>query len=334
MERLKARYQVQLEYPILLKRAEQDEIVYKVSIGDADVSIHLLVDNSEKSKNKNEMLWTSKLTEIEIVVSIAENEVPPPADITPKDGHGSYYEIEQYFEKRTSKYDDIAKVIYRRLKVYFKYKLGTPYLTLNDESQEFPLPIWFDENDNKIWESQSRVFVIPYTPGEFKKVFGIKKFRKVDDKKIVSAIKSERPIILYEEILSDAQTAILRGNFRRGILEMAIACEIAVKHTFFTESTIAGAAYEYLEGKGMLRVRTLELVGKVAEHAFGESFKTVNETAYENLDYLFRCRNKIAHRGNVIFRDNQGIIQQPDTDMLRDWWASLEQLLRWLESKT
>ena len=163
--------------------------------------------------------------------------------------------------------------------------------------------------------------------------FGIKKFRKTDDKKLVTAIRNEIDVTLYQEIMSDAQAAILQRNYRRGILEMAIACEIAVKQAFFAESTISGVAYEYLENQGRVNVRTIDLISNVAEYVFGENFKSVNMTAYKNIDYLFRCRNKIAHRGQVSYRDDSGVWRQPNHDTLRDWWTSLEEMLTWLNEK-
>jgi len=333
MERLIAKYQIELEYPVLFKRSENDNLVYAVKIQGADVEVQLISDGFSKGKRKHEKLWTSMIDRVEIKISLPENEVPPPADRIPKGDHPSFYEIEQYFENHISKYNDIAKTIVQRLIIYFKYNLGTPFLSDRKRLNNLSLPTWFDENNKEIWKTINRAVYATYTPGKSKTEFGIKKFRKSDDKKLIEAIKNDVEIPLYQEILSDARTAILQKNYRRGILEMAIACEIAVKQTFFAESTISGLAYEYLENQGRVRIRTIDLISNVSEYVFGENFKSVNEQAWRNIDYLFRCRNKIAHRGEVMYRDDSGISHQPNMDTLRGWWNSIEEMLVWLSKK-
>jgi hypothetical protein len=333
MEHLVAKYRIELEHPIYVRRSETDELKYGLNINDAYIEVLLIPSKGSKEKHKNERLGAFAVDYVELSISLPENEKPPPADITPKDGHGSYYEIEQYFDKRIKKYTDIAKIVYQRLLKYFKYRKGTPYLFDIDKLSHFPLPIWFDENGEEIWKTRNRAVYVRWTPGWSKVEFGIEEFRKSDDKSLISAIKNDVDLTLYQEIMSDAQAAILQNNYRRGILEIAIACEIAVKQAFFAESTVSGVAYEYLENQGRVNVRTIDLISNVAEYVFGENFRLVNETAYRNIDYLFRCRNKIAHRGQVTYRDDNGVWHQPDRDTLRNWWASLEELLSWLNAK-
>jgi len=334
MERLIAKYQIELESPLLVKRSESDELRYDLVLDDAEVKLLLIPFEGHKGKNKHERIWSFEIRNLEISVSFPETEVPPPADITPKDDQGSYYEIEQYFKTRIPKYTDIAAKVFRRLIRFFKYKKGMPFLSEQGGSVErFPLPVWSDENGKEIWKSESRVFVVPYIPGFYEPEFGIKKFRKSDDVKLVKAIENDSRVALHEAILSDAQSAILRSDLRRGILEMAIACEVAVKQTFFAESTVSGSAYEYLENKGRVKVRVIELISRVAAYTFGESFKQANEVAYRDIDFLFRCRNRIAHRGEVAYRDDQGKWHQPDSQTLKGWWKSIEELLGWLAKR-
>lgn len=333
MERLIAKYHIELEYPILVKRSDTDILQYQLVIDGAEVEVWLILGSDSRSKFKNERFWTSFVNCVEITISLSEQEIPPPADRTPKDGHGSYYEIEQYFDKRIVKYTVIARKVYHRLVKYFKYEHGSPYLVDETELSRFPLPVWSDEKGTELWKTESRVFFVPYTPGESKPEFGIIKFQKTNDKKLVRALRKEKDVTLYQEIMYDAQAAILQRNYRRGILEMAIACEIAVKQAFFAESTISGVTYEYFENQGRVNVRPIDLISNVAEYVFGENFKSINEKAYKNIDYLFRCRNKIAHRGQISYRDDSGVWHQPDLDILRDWWTSLEEMLSWLYKK-
>jgi len=130
--------------------------------------------------------------------------------------------------------------------------------------------------------------------------------------------------------MSDAQSAVLQNNLRRAVLEMAIACEIAVKQAFFAKATPAGAAYEYLEDKGRVHVPITELLHNVAKQAFGKSFKEEEPSNYNNVDFLFRGRNKVAHRGELVYRDGTGNLQSIDEETLAEWWESVMILRAWI----
>ncbi len=138
-------------------------------------------------------------------------------------------------------------------------------------------------------------------------------------------------IEMHMEFFADAQTSVVNGKFRRAILELAIACEVAVKGAFFAKSTIAGAAYEYLEDKGKVHTRVIELIDGVAKVALGQSFKDVAPDAYKDIDHLFRARNKVAHRGELIYRDEGGTEREVDRSTLEAWWVSVDTLLSWID---
>ena len=144
-------------------------------------------------------------------------------------------------------------------------------------------------------------------------------------------MKSNRNVELYEELLSDAQAAILQKNCRRGLLELAIACEIAIKQKFFRKKTPAGDIFEYLEDSRRLNVPAKELIDGGAKQAFGTSFKEEFSSDYQNIDFLFRCRNKIAHRGEIKYKDNSGTIHNVDEATIKKWWVSVAILLDWLK---
>jgi hypothetical protein len=168
-------------------------------------------------------------------------------------------------------------------------------------------------------------------PGLGPPEFGIMKFSQDRDSELQKALESDTESELYEELIADAQTAVYQRNLRRSVLELAIACEIAIKQTFFAKSTPAGLAYEYLEDKGRINISVMELIDGVANQAFGESFKDIDLKAYTDIDHLFRSRNKVAHRGKIIYRDDKGLPHQVDTNTLKAWWQSVESLLNWLQ---
>ena len=77
----------------------------------------------------------------------------------------------------------------------------------------------------------------------------------------------------------------------------------------------------------------MDLIHVVAKRAFGRSFKEEQASHYKNIDFLFRCRNKVAHRGELIYRDDSGV-HTVDKEMLAVWWESALTLLKWLKANT
>jgi hypothetical protein len=92
-----------------------------------------------------------------------------------------------------------------------------------------------------------------------------------------------------------------------------------------------GTAFDYLEDKSKIRVRTIELIHGVAQEAFGKSFMIDHAKDYENIDHLFRCRNKVAHRGELVFRVGDTKITA-DAKRIETWWASVDALIQWLSA--
>ena len=49
------------------------------------------------------------------------------------------------------------------------------------------------------------------------------------------------------------------------------------------------------------------------------------------IDYLFRCRNKVVHRGNAVYRDARGKLREATNKNLEDWWIAALKLINWLK---
>lgn len=214
---------------------------------------------------------------------------------------------------------------------YFKYVLKNPFLDeFHYNEYDFANPTWVDEMGTELRPGIITFFSEPVPGMDGEKNFGIKKFCPDLKNDLGEILKNDLTPDLYQEILADAQSAIFEGNYRRGILEMAIVCELAIKQAFFAKTTPAGSAFEYLEDKGKVHVSVLEFISRVSEEAVGVSFKEEYPDHYMNIDHLFRCRNKIAHRGEALFRDDTGKLHNPDKDILSEWWCSVDMLLNWI----
>ena len=209
--------------------------------------------------------------------------------------------------------------------------MRTPSLVeYKNSNQEFRNPQWTNE-DGEEFETGRIEFVVTTLPSRGLKLFGEKDFTEADDENLRNALQNDLDIDLHKEFLANAQTSARNGKLSRAILEMVIACEIAVKRAFFAKSTTAGAAYEYLEDKGRIRVSVIELIHNVAKEAVGQSFKDVDSDAYQDIDYLFRARNKVAHRGVMMYRDVGGTECEVDRPTLEVWWASVDTLISWID---
>lgn len=76
----------------------------------------------------------------------------------------------------------------------------------------------------------------------------------------------------------------------------------------------------------------IELIDKVAHNTFGTSFKNDFPKDYTNIDHLFRCRNKIAHRGELSFTKDGGHKVIADNTMAKEWYYSIIELIKWANS--
>lgn len=227
---------------------------------------------------------------------------------------------------------------------YFKFELCGPGLHLIQDSDVFRNESVFY---NPLWSCGGEM--LQHTHGEFANQSGVILLEggqflgdygfgvdKLTDEKMLrfeGFLQNQKEPDLFQQLLSDAQSAVLIGNYRRAVLELAVATEIFIKSSFFARNSIAGAAIDYLEGSGGKSLKAIELIGGAAKNAFGVSFKDVSKGDHQNIDYLFRARNSIAHRGETRFRNDKGDYVEVDRDLLKVWWVSVLRMRSWLTEK-
>jgi hypothetical protein len=339
--RLTARFDVNLQGgSFLFKRPMIDDLRYKTTIGDFDVELFLNTnlpayyrnmqkrgDPVPKDYTDENYYWATS----NVRICTTRNEditAPIPQTI---DGRTSYEERRRYFEKLKPAYQQAAWEVLDRAIRFFKYHLHNPnLLSVNPYARDFQNPVWIDESGNEIQNNAGYGIL---TPLPSLGSFGVRSLSRHDDQDLMNSLKNPISTDLIEELLSDAQSAAFQGNLRRSALETAIACEIVVKQTFFAKETPSGAAYEYLEDNRKVHVTILELINFVAKKAFGKSFKDDEMPHYKNIDSLFQCRNKVAHRGELKYKDESGMLRPVDKDKLAEWWSSVEILRAWLLAK-
>jgi hypothetical protein len=312
MERLIAHFTITLAEPILVEDREGAKHTCKVAYdsyeagvtwSDEDVSLRMWGPGSSIPRYP-----ISRLT---ITVSHPETEPYP-------EGHD---ERVLYIQTRLEAYATVAAAVTNRVILYFKFFLGNPLLQAITPQQLINSnPAWMDENNTPlpraiVYFEMKAVAGLRYYPA-----FGIKVFTPAQSDDLQKALQMDTSYELYEELLVDARDALIQGNLRRAVIEMATACEVATKELF---------AKKGKRGSEKIPVA----LNTHAKKAFGISFKEKHPKDWDHIEYLFQCRNDAAHGTAPKYTVKGQNPQTMDFDNLRDWWASLEILIAWVRSQ-
>ena len=330
MHELTATYLLPLSNPLRIQREKNASLEYSAAIGEFKITIKIIQDAAPKIESPDE-LPIMVATQIQVSVSRKEREEPPPTP-TNHCGGRDFAERAQWIGARQKDYENAALLATNRLVKFFKYVQRTPRLRqFSEYAKEFDNPNWTNAAGEAV-ESGIHEGTAEFLSLGGPTLLGERPFTKDDDGALGQALQTDLGPTPAQEFLSDAQTSIYARNYRRSVLEMAIACEVAIKQAFFKASTPAGSAFESLEDQHKIHVRAIELLHRLALEAFSASFKDEHSREYQHLDYLFRCRNKVAHRASAQYRDDAGIMQAIDRNTLEQWWQSIEILFKWLQS--
>jgi hypothetical protein len=331
MRELSATYGIELSQCVYAKKEEETAFHYKIKVKDYSVEIRLLpMINGQTIKRSTEKEIYFCISEIEIIVS---KELT--VDIPPILADGKTRDASQrgnILGELERDYKHIAQIAFKRIMFFFKYSLGTPLLgQLSDYDKDFVNPMWRDELGNVldpgIYTHRIENYFLRYS-----EELGVKALTVQMEPDIEKAIENEMPIELHREILLNAQSAIFENNYRRAVLELAMACELAIKRTYFSKSSPAGLALEFMEDSKNLspRIRLTSYLTNIAEYALGEKFEDVSSPAdMVNIENLFHGRDKVVHGGELCFKSEK----DKKSHVLKDWWISVERLLAWLNSK-
>jgi hypothetical protein len=261
-------------------------------------------------------------------VKVARNEVgDPPLVIPDEEGQLDYTVQGEYFSNRIGDYAAAACEAVNRLIRFFKFKLKTPFLQeFSARHEVFRNPERRDASGALVGRgSIARVADAIHGPrGEL----GVQKLAQESAEALQAALVNPVEPMLYEEILSDAQTALFEHNLRRAVLELAIASELVVERQFLSGDSPAVAAFEYFEAKAHFRVPVVDYINGLAKEAFGKSFLKDHPNDWHNIQNLFQCRNKIAHTGQLLYPGQPPV----NGEVVVRWWNSVMTLINWLSS--
>jgi hypothetical protein len=196
---------------------------------------------------------------------------------------------------------------------------------------------WTDETGQELQTGITPLRELSLYGIELDDEVGIKALAAADDSALQQAL-ADPPIEpeLYEELLSDARAALFQGSPRRAVLELAISCEVAIKHAFFDKGTEAELSL-YFDERRQVRDSVggfTNLLGKPAEHILGQNFRKAGKAekhACSDIDNLFQCRNQIAHEGQPTYRNNRGRLHPVDQAIVKTWFKATDRLFLWLQ---
>src|SRR5262245_6000799 len=216
-------------------------------------------------------------------------------------------------------YMNVALEVGNRAVSYFKYDLRNPLLRPLRGIDVYDYASL--DNTRKLFQALHVRFL---AEPRITTRFGLIMF---DDKKDTELnARLNEPVqarTLAEEILSDAQAAAYEGNIRRATVELAVACEVAVRRTFFRRDTAyAEFLFDYLEDRAQIHI--VKLIDGFAEKATGDSFRKTHPKDYKNIEDLFIARNTASHRGQ----------QTVSAEVLDKWWNSALALMSWLKGRS
>lgn len=332
MARLSAVFSICQTSPIIVECKNDQVYSYSLVDGEHHVKIYLPLNQlGPISGFAGSDLYKRTVDWVEITVTKDVGDVPA----IPINEHGGrdLYKVGPYYNGICDGFREVAERYYKRLIRFIKYELKQPFQ--DDElinPDFFSNPCWVDEDGKEIGVVSPVLHVQPI-PGMDGQLLGSESLKAEHLLAVENELKVGRSVELYQEILSDAQAAIFGNDVRRAVFELAVVCELAVKRKYFSEGVCSGLAFDYFEDKGLVKVTVIELISKVAEEALGESYRKHSAKDYSNIDYLIRCRNKVAHRGQVLFKDDGGKTIQPDLSLVKEWFESVENLLAWLATK-
>jgi hypothetical protein len=277
-------------------------------------------------KRGEQEYWIRPIETAIIEVTAVRDSIPPP--VVP-DGLGNwdYASPHAVLGPYKNDYSQACGTVVQRIENFFRFELHTPIDAL-PRSRVLEGEVWYNENRNVVGKHGGTILVarMPGTRGEM----GVRPLTLENFEDLLAFLEKPRECALWEELFSDGQAAWYQGNYRRAVLDTAIGCELLIKRTLFPTDSLGATAFDYLEDRGAVRMRPLELLEGVCVEAFGKSFKKFDSEAFESLEELFRCRNKLAHRGEAIYADKQGKVHEAGAQAVERWWNSAMKMAQWL----
>jgi len=148
-------------------------------------------------------------------------------------------------------------------------------------------------------------------------------------KNVASEIDCDAHPSIVDYFLTLARTALFSPDTQLLVLNTAIALEIFLKR-FCEEYNSAETAILLKENeKAPFCVCYLK---KIALGLFGKDFAVVSKEDYEKIDFLFRTRNSIVHRGLCIYKTDSSVEVQVDHEKSVAFFQAALRVISWIST--
>jgi hypothetical protein len=156
--------------------------------------------------------------------------------------------------------------------------------------------------------------------------------RPSDLPEIVSFLESDEKYSIIDELRANALDAYYKNQIETAVMMLAVSTEVAIKRAFFHVDEATGAVFDYLQDIGKLNIPPKELISNVAARAYGRNFSEEFRGDYEQIEELFRCRNKVVHSAKTQYTSLKNKLATADRNSIARWWISSANLLKWLST--
>lgn len=317
LRRLTAVYEIRLQRKLFVTRPLQEKISdlhFSATVNSSRTEVTLVVDELPRQESPNRGIVICQVSRIEIRVARLES-TDLPHLVPPNEQGPQYLAWSEAYRARLDECTNAALVAVNRLLAFFKYGLRYPLLEPFAFLDLLP-PKWLDEHGAEIKTPFQHISATWSRPAYLENTL-----QPHDDERLRFFLETDIQPSLAEEILLDSLGAVEEKNLRRAIIEAAVCCEVATKQTI---------TYEYLDATDNTRTSVIELLDRTFGEIFDASFKQSDPKRYQDIDHLFRARNKAAHRAAISFRDDGGAEHIVTRQMVAEWLISAQVLLNWL----
>jgi hypothetical protein len=250
-----------------------------------------------------------------------------------------------YYRSILEKYQYALIEAINRIISYFKFGLRNPmlrlwgYEDLLRDGANFFGPRWSSDGKEvplDLGDFYKLPGVVAIPGGRFLNQygFGIEKFTPHFYSDFEAFLQTPTKPRLFDQLLSDAQSAVIDGNVRRAVLEFAIGIEVLIMSTFKTINTVVPKTSLKSWSSTAKAAEVLGVLSIASKIAFGESFEQVAPQDFVILKSIFRTRNSIAHEGKCEYAMDDGTIVVVTHADLKVWWTSVLSMAKWLETKS
>jgi len=317
LRRVTAAYEIRLQRKLFVTRplqAKIPDLQFLATVNGLNTEITLVVDEIPRQESPSRGIVICQVGRIEIRVTKSEStDLPPLAP--PRESGPEHLAWRKAYSTRVDECTNAALVAINRLLAFFKYALRYPLLEPFNLLDLFP-PKWLDERGVEIETGLQYISSTWAKPAYLENTL-----QEHNEEDLRFFLEHDIQPSLAEEILLDSLGAIEEKKLRRAIIEAAVCCEVAAKQTI---------TYELLDATDKARVPVPELLDKTFAEVFGTSFKQSDPKRFQDIDFLFRARNKAAHRAATSFRDDSGVEHLVTRQMVSEWLISVQHLLLWL----